>query len=180
MLKNNEKGFTLIEVMISMAVMAIGMLAMSMMQTKTISGNSNAFARAVANNIAGTFIEELARIQFSDANLTAGGGNLDAGKPASLAVDPNPAAADHSLSTAGFPSLVNLFTINGDTVTDQTGNRYEIFWNVQNVTETIGTDTYTSSCTIRLFVYWNSKDGSGARKELIMTTVKYNNVDINA
>lgn len=170
-----ENGFTLIEVMITMLVLSIGILAMTMMQIKATNGSSSAFSRSRGNSIALTFLEELKRLPFDDTNLTGtAGADLDAGK-APPGGDPTPAAAAHVYTPADFPFLNNMFQSSGNDILDTTGRTYQIFWNVDKSMITIGTDSYTPFCTIRLFVYWNTPLG---RNHLIITTVKYNNIKV--
>jgi prepilin-type N-terminal cleavage/methylation domain-containing protein len=45
----DENGFTLIEVMITMMILSIGILAMSLMQMKATGGSSSAYSRARGN-----------------------------------------------------------------------------------------------------------------------------------
>lgn len=171
----NKGGFTLIEVMITMLVLSIGILAMTMMQIKATHGSSSAYSRSRANSIALTFLEELKRLPFDDANLTgSAGANLDAGiAPAGGA--PTPASAAHVYTAANFPFLTNMFQTSGTDILDTTGKAYQIFWNVDRSPITIGTDTYTPFCTIRLFVYWNTPLG---RNHAIFTAIKYNNIKV--
>jgi type IV pilus assembly protein PilV len=165
-------GFTLVEVMIAMVVMTIGILAVAQMQVRAINQNSNAFDRTRANNVALAVLEELKRLPFNDAALAAGGGDLDAGR-APQGAAPTPGNADHLFIPANFPGLTNSFTVNGNTIVDGNGRRYQLFYNVLRPTITIGTDTFTPTCTIRLFVYWNTPMGQSFVE---LTTVKYNNV----
>ena len=171
----NKGGFTLIEVMITMLVLSIGILAMTMMQIKATHGSSSAYSRSRANSIALTFLEELKRLPFDDNNLTgSAGANLNAGiAPAGGA--PTPASADHVYTAANFPFLTNMFQTSGTDILDTTGKAYQIFWNVDKSPITIGTDTYTPFCTIRLFVYWNTPLG---RNHAIITAIKYNNIKV--
>ncbi len=169
MFKTNNKGFTLIEVMITLVVLSVGILAMSLMQVQAIKGNSSAFSRTNANAIALTFLEELRRIPFDDSDLTAGT-NLDAGKAPSGG-NPVPANADHQYNPANFPTLANMYQVNGNNIVDNSGKEFQLFWNVTTSPITIGTNTYSPYCTIRLFLYWNTLMGVNS---LSITTIKIN------
>ncbi len=161
----NKNGFTLIEVMITMLVLSIGILAMTAMQIKASNGSSAAFSRSRANSTAITFLEELKRLPFDDTNLT-GVANADL----------NTVNADtHYYTAANFPFLNNMFQSSGTDIVDTTGKVHQIFWNVDKSPITIGTDTYTPFCTIRLFVYWNTPLG---QNHVIITTIKYNNIKV--
>lgn len=170
MLKTNNKGFTLIEVMITLVILSVGILAMSLMQAQAIKGNSSAFSRTNANAIAFTFLEELRRIPFDDSDLTAGT-NLDAGKAPSGG-NPLPTNADHQYNPANFPTLAGMYQVNGNNIIDNSGKEFQIFWNVTTTSITTGTNTYIPFCTIRLFMYWNTLMGVNS---LSITTIKFNN-----
>ncbi len=170
MFHKNNNGFTLIEVMITLAVLFVGILAMSLMQVQAIKGNSSAFSRTNANAIALTFLEELRRIPFDDSNLTAGT-DLNAGK-APAGGNPIPANADHQYNPANFPALSGMYQISGNNIVDNSGKQFQLFWNVITTSITVGTNTYSPYCTIRLFMYWNTLMGSNS---LSITTIKFNN-----
>lgn len=170
MLKHDHSGFTLIEVMITIVILFVGILAMGLMQVQAIKGNGAAFSRTSANDIALTFLEELKRLPFDDTNLTAGA-DLDAGK-APAGGNPIPANADHQYVPATLPALSSMYTVNGNNIVDRTGQQFQIFWNVQTTPIVVGTNTYTPVCIIRLFMYWDTQMG---RNSLSITTLKLNN-----
>ena len=74
-----EGGFTLIEVLVAMAIFLIGILAVLMMHIKAI--NTNAGARSVTENYTWAMdkVEELLVLNYSDAQLAAGDHSLAAG-----------------------------------------------------------------------------------------------------
>lgn len=72
-LKSSESGFTLIETMIAMTVFATGILAINLMQTSSIAGNSSANIITGQTNWASTQIEKIAGWDYSNANLTDDG-----------------------------------------------------------------------------------------------------------
>jgi len=174
----NKSGFTLIEVMITMLVLSVGILAMTMMQIKATHGSSSAYSRSRANSIALTFLEELKRLPFDDVNLTgvasANSAALEANLNTGIGVIPPPPPT-HVFSAGNFPFLNNMFQTSGNDILDTTGKAYQIFWNVDKSPITIGTDTHTPFCTIRLFVYWNTPLG---RNHVILTAIKYNNIKV--
>lgn len=171
MVQPNNKGFTLVEVMITIVVLFIGILAMTMMQVQAIKGNNSAFSRTTANAIALTFLEELRRIPFNDANLTAGT-DLDAGKAPSGG-NPTPENADHLYNPANFPALSSMYATNNNNIVDDSGKEFLLFWNVTTTSIVVGTKTYTPFCTIRLFMYWNTMMGMNS---LSITTIRFNDV----
>jgi type IV pilus assembly protein PilV len=164
---NNTEGFTLIEVMITSFVLAVGILAMSLMQIKAMDANASAFTRSDASLIAQNFLEELKRLPFNDPNLTAGT-DLNAGAAVGGGA-PTPAAADHQYDPANFSVINNTFQVSGSDLVDPTGRKYQLFWNVEKTPVVIGTNSYTPYCIIRLFLYWNSPLGL---RHLQVTTTK--------
>lgn len=76
-----EQGFTLIEVVLSSAILAIGLLGLAGMTTLSFTRNSDSSEMTVATNLAAELIE---RMQFNRRNLVAGynGINLTAANPA--------------------------------------------------------------------------------------------------
>ncbi len=101
--KREEKGFTLIEVMIAIVVLAIGLLAVAQMQLLAVKGNSYGSKMSVAALLAQDMIE---RIRQNAVNV-ASYNNLDTNnistRPAS-----NPAQSDYdqiksSITLSGLP-----------------------------------------------------------------------------
>lgn len=66
---NQENGFTLIEVMIAIAVLVIGILSLYTMQISSIQGNSTANQLTTASNLALDQIEQILSWDASDARL---------------------------------------------------------------------------------------------------------------
>jgi type IV pilus assembly protein PilV len=69
----NAQGYTLIEVLIAMAVFAVGILAIFSMQVTATSGN--ALARGLTENYTAAMdkVEELLALSYDDANLDPAG-----------------------------------------------------------------------------------------------------------
>jgi len=104
--RNNDSGFTLVEVMISMAIFAIGVLAIINMQI--MSTWTNARARGITDGVvvAQNLMERLSSLSTGSADLQDT--NLDG----AAGLDNRTAAsADHS---------------------DLTNVDYQLFWNVQD------------------------------------------------
>lgn len=76
-----EQGFTLIEVMLSSAILAVGLLGLAGMTTLSFTRNSDGNEMMVATNLAAELVE---RMQFNRRNLVAGynGINLNSANPA--------------------------------------------------------------------------------------------------
>ena len=82
-----EQGFTLIEVMMSSAILAIGLLGLAAMTTLSFTRNSDGNETTIATNLASELVE---RMQFNRRNLVAGynGINLTAANPALCVQNP--------------------------------------------------------------------------------------------
>lgn len=76
-----EQGFTLIEVMASAAILAIGLLGLAAMTTLSFTRNSDSSEITTATNLAAELVE---RMQFNRRNLVNGyhGMNLNSANPA--------------------------------------------------------------------------------------------------
>jgi type IV pilus assembly protein PilV len=76
-----EQGFTLIEVMVSSAILAIGLLSLAAMTSMSFAHNSDGNEVTVATNLAAELVE---RMQFNRRNLVNGynGINLASANPA--------------------------------------------------------------------------------------------------
>jgi len=107
---NNESGFTLIEVVIALAIFSVGILAVFSMHFTSIGGN--ALARGVTENVtaASGKVEELMATNYDD--LVPGGPDIVDGY---LSVSwnvtdnclPGPEYGDHKCVTVTVSSTVN-------------------------------------------------------------------------
>lgn len=77
--ENQQKGFTLIEVLIAMTLLVIGILAVASMQIISLGGNSNAIRVTEASTWAGDKVETLMARPYSHADLVDTNGNGVAG-----------------------------------------------------------------------------------------------------
>ena len=66
---SDKRGFTLIEVMVAMAIFAVGILALAGLQTNYISGNAQARLKTEATALGGHVIEQLRSMQFDSPDL---------------------------------------------------------------------------------------------------------------
>lgn len=107
MKKSNEKGFSLIEILIAITVFAIGILAVNMMQVTAIKGNSFANDLTEATTLAQDRMEKLIGLSYIDPLNNDTNGNYTAGLD-----DADATAADHN--DPNNP-------VNGG---------YNIFWNI--------------------------------------------------
>ncbi|MBM4307134.1 MAG: type IV pilus modification protein PilV [Deltaproteobacteria bacterium] len=68
----NKKGFTLIEVLVGLVILAIGLLAIAGMQLTSVKGNSFSSNLTQASVLAQDRLELLRNLAWAHADLTAG------------------------------------------------------------------------------------------------------------
>ena len=143
MLLGNSKGFTLVEVLIALAIFAVGILGAATMQISSISENSHAMRITEAATIASSELESLIGVSFDDTTL---------------------ADNNNTGTNAGLTGLDN---------TDETGKladggpvaqgSYTLFWNVADDYPVVGTKT------VRVITRRNDK---GILKEVSQDFIK--------
>lgn len=110
--KRGERGFTLIEVLVAMGILATGLLAVSAAQLYAMRGGRSGRHTTDAAEIAQTQIEELNRLAWTDANLAQTAGWTTA------------VTRDRQVETDGVP------------VVEQT---YSLTWRITNVNNWVKT-----------------------------------------
>ena len=142
-----EKGFTLIEILISTLILAVGLLTLARMQVAAMNGNLTGNQMTVATTLAQDQIEELRVLGYTDATLT----DAIAGNNGTLMKPANPASFDHA--DANNP------------INEQGGatglRRYRRFWNIADDTPTTGVKT------VVVFVYWGGIQANGLPRHRI-------------
>lgn len=143
MLLGNSKGFTLVEVLIALAIFAVGILGAATMQISSIGENSHAMRITEAATIASSELERLIGVSFDDTTL---------------------ADNNNTGTNAGLTGLDN---------TDETGKladggpvaqgSYTLFWNVADDYPVVGTKT------VRVITRRNDK---GILKEVSQDFIK--------
>ena len=68
----NKKGFSLLELLIALIILAVGLLGAAGMQVSSVSGNAFSNNVTIATGLAQSRIEELKKLPNSDAALSAG------------------------------------------------------------------------------------------------------------
>ncbi|MFH7326196.1 prepilin-type N-terminal cleavage/methylation domain-containing protein [Desulfurivibrio sp. C05AmB] len=109
--RNLQQGFTLIEVMIAITLLAVGILAAASMQITALGGNHLAIRTTTASTLAGATIEELMSLEFEHDDLAATATIAEL-----TAAQTDPAALELLLDTAHQPA-------------EQPAN-FQIFWSV--------------------------------------------------
>ncbi|MCD4718376.1 MAG: prepilin-type N-terminal cleavage/methylation domain-containing protein [Desulfobacula sp.] len=67
-----QNGFSLVEVLIAIAVLSIGLLSIAAMQASAIRGNAKSYNLTQRTTTASNHIEYFLNLPFNDPNLTAG------------------------------------------------------------------------------------------------------------
>jgi prepilin-type N-terminal cleavage/methylation domain-containing protein len=85
--KSKEAGFTLLELIVAIAILTIGLLAVGSMQISGIGGNRSAYLTTEAVTLAQDRLEQLLFVPFADPLLNVGVNNPDpGGTPAGYAI----------------------------------------------------------------------------------------------
>jgi len=131
---SNQQGFTLIEVVIALGVLAFGILSIMLMQVSGIRGNSNANTITTQSNWAADRIEQLLNLDYPDP--------LDAGYSTHLLSDRDGDGTDEDANDDGVDDdggnfgLDEIGTIGSGTCTAGAADHcvheglYDIFWNI--------------------------------------------------
>lgn len=69
MTAQNEKGFTLLEIIMAVSILSIGILAVASMQGAALKGDSFAQSRTEGSTYGQDMLEELLTIPYDDAKL---------------------------------------------------------------------------------------------------------------
>jgi type IV pilus assembly protein PilV len=122
--RGNEKGFTLLEVIVAISILTIGLLAVASMQVSAIRGNASAYGITEATSWAADQVEKLIILPYEHEYLQDTDGDGSAGlEDANEATDDNP---NHP----------------------PTHGKYKVYWNVA-----VG-DTANGTKTVNVIVTW--------------------------
>lgn len=81
----NEKGFSLLEVLIALVILAVGLLALGNMQVMGIGGNASGQKMTTATTLAQDALEGMTNVPYNTVDLRAGvdgtAGNFDTDYP---------------------------------------------------------------------------------------------------
>lgn len=125
-LQVDQKGFTLIELMVTLVVLSIGLLAIAFMQITAIHGNSFSNKMMGANQLGARYIEEINLMNYS--------------KVVDNDSDGESGLSDNTAATADLSDL--------NVAVGGVGTTYDVFWNVATNLPGINTKT------IRVIVTW--------------------------
>ena len=175
----DQRGATLVEAMIAIAILTIGILAVMVMQVSAINFSSSAMNRSEANSVALALLETLKELPFDNANLNQSTATLvelsgvETDQQLQALIDANKV---HTLIAANLPKMQPFVQTPAGaaagTVVDRAGISYQLAWAVQNHVLATGENL---DKTIWVFMHWRSPAG---QNRLRMTTLKYSNVPL--
>lgn len=126
--QRHEKGFTLLEVMIALFILAFGLLAIATMQATAIKSNSQAMGLTEAANLAQDRMERLMSLAYTDPSLE----DTDGDGPGGLdRTGTGASAADHTIAWTAPNGVI-----------------YTVYWNIA------ANDPIQNVKTIHMIVRW--------------------------
>jgi prepilin-type N-terminal cleavage/methylation domain-containing protein len=151
-IRKKQKGFTLVEILIAIAILAFGLLAVATMQVRAIKTNAIASGISQGLTLGQAKVEELMNLGYSHSDLDDTDGD----------------GTGQDLDNDGVDDDDDNFGLDDTTGADGSeaaNGRYTIYWNIA-VDEPV-----TSSKTIRVIVTWTEK---GRNKNIKLDFVKTN------
>ena len=116
--KNNESGFTMIEVAVASVIMTVGLVFLATLFTLTMSQNRHVKQSTTATALAQQKLEELNSIESSDPRLSVGGGLDEASKKTNyydtLYVDAITGEITTNIPTSGTPIYDRYWLVEND------------------------------------------------------------------
>lgn len=166
----NEKGFTLAEVMISAAILGVGVMGMAAMQGVSFSKNVDANDLSIVTNVAADMME---RIQ-SNRRFAWAYNNLDTTGPGNCLAGGIPAPAPPQPFITASPASAATRAIQGDCVQWRT---LVLATNLLNVRGTVqaapvlplNIDSKAIQLTVQL--QWNERTGVQRQRSVAFRTV---------
>ena len=148
----SEQGYTLVEILIAIAILAFGLMAVATMQVTAIKTNATASGISQGMTLAQAKVEELMNLSYSALIDTTGDGtDEDDGFGLNNTVDPADECNNDPVSDGFWPDDWDCSA------------SYRLFWNIA-VDEPV-----TNSKTIRVIVTWTER---GKDKRIALDFVK--------
>ncbi len=133
----SQGGFSLLEVLIALTILAVGLLGLAMFQVTAIQGNASASDTVAATYYGQGQMERLQLVPFD--NLASSPFGISGGLPDNAAIQ--------------------SITDSDQTTVSKKGQRYYRVWAVSNVTPTLR--------MIRIWVYWWDQRGRPHTVQLV-------------
>ena len=150
--KLKEEGYSLVEVLIAITVLAFGLMAVATMQVTAIKTNATASGISQGVTLAQAKAEELMNLSYSDlVDATGDGTDEDDGFGLNNTVDPADKCNNDPVSDGFWPNAWDCTA------------SYRLFWNIA-VDEPV-----PNSKTIRVIVIWTER---GRDKRIALDFVK--------
>lgn len=137
-LRNKTRGFSLIEVMVSIVILAVGLLALAGLGAQMVSGTANSHYASLAADMASEKLEDLNRWPTFDPNVYA----ASASTAGSLTSDQSANVTSGSIG----PEVVNYY--DDVVITDATGAISETHSLVSSGSPSFNTTTHNPNGTI--------------------------------
>jgi len=178
-LYKNQRGSTLIEALVAIAILTIGILTVMVMQTQAIRASSSAMNRTEANSVALSIMETIKELGFNNDNIKEKNVPVDIDDLAAVSTRQelqNLIDADKltTFDATDFPQLEEIISkpsgATDGTVVDKSGVQYTLAWAaLDNMKDDDGN---VIGKTIWLLMYWDSLMGTN---KVQMTSLKYKN-----
>ncbi len=142
-ISRNDKGFTLLEVIMAVSILTVGLLAVASLQVTAMRGNTMSMNYTESTEKVQDLVEKLLSKDYDDADLSD---SMPVGAPDGVLGldDDEPDTADHYIP----------------------GDKYRIYWNVAENRAKNSTGWYTVNGlkTIRVIVEWESRGSTKTYK----------------
>lgn len=156
----NEQGFTLIEIVVALGVLAFGILSLMLLQTSGVRGNTTADITTVATNGASDQIEKILGLPYEDSLLEA-------------TTSREPLASEDD----GWGETIKDWTCTGTTLSGDGGDAdhciangdYSVFWTISTGTDGRGYPIPNTK-TVQMFV----KQTTNVTEPIVFEYVKTN------
>lgn len=173
MKKPNDKGFTLIEMMVSAAILGVGVMGMAAMQGVSFTKNVDANDLSIVTNLTSDMVERIQnnrRYAWAYNNLqTVGPGNCLAGGVPAPFPNTTPPFGGKQPATAALVTTMTR-TVQGDCTQWRTLLLATNLANVQGtvqVTPVVPTSSNSGAAQVTVQLQWNDR-GPGQRQRIVV------------